>query len=161
MGNVIDFKSKTERSSDKPELKQKIGKFISVVATVFGIMGITVFGVVEHFVEKDWQAIAEEYNNSGLELYNSGEYEEAIEKYDEAIALEEKKIEDMDICYYNRGRAYYKLGNYEKALGDYTAAIELNPRGKYYSDRAVTYEELGDTINAAADNARALMSSIE
>ncbi len=106
-------------------------------------------------------AIAEEYNNTGLEMYNSGEYEAAIEMYDKAIVLAKREIDNLDMCYYNRGRAYYKLGSYEKAIDDYTVAIAINPRSKYYSDRAVTYEKLGDTKNAALDNARAIMNNIE
>lgn len=158
MGTVIDFKSRNVEDTKQPGIRHKIWTIISVTATILGILGVTVFGLIEHFTEKDWQALAEEYNNNGLELYNSGEYEAAIEMYDNAIALEEKEIDNMDICYYNRGRAYYKLENYEKAIGDYTMAIEINPRGKYYSDRAVTYEKIGDIENAALDNARAVMS---
>lgn len=161
MGTVVDFKNRNPRDIKQSAIRHKIWMFISVTATILGIFGITVLGLVEYFAEKDWQAISEEYNNNGLELYYSGEYEAAIEMYNRAIALEGKEVDDMDVCYYNRGRAYYKLENYEKAIGDYTMAIEINPRGKYYSDRAVTYEKIGDIENAALDNVRAVMNGVE
>ena len=112
-------------------------------------------------VEKDWQKIAEKYNNDGLELYNLGKYEESIEAYDKAIELESKGIDDIEVCYYNRGRAYFKMGNYQKAIGDYTMAIEISPKSKYYSDRAVTYEKIGENEKAALDNIKALTAIIE
>lgn len=111
--------------------------------------------------EKDWQKIVENYNNDGLEQYNLGEYEEAIVLYNKAIDLEDKGIEDIEVCYYNRGRAYFKLGNYQKAIGDYTIAIEISPQSKYYSDRAVAYEKIGETEKAALDNLRAITTIIE
>lgn len=111
--------------------------------------------------EPDWQSRAEGHNKKGLELYNSGQYEEAIEMYDQAIALETEGIEDIDICYYNRGRAYYKLGNYEKAVGDFTISIEINPRTKYYSNRAEAYRALGDNANAALDDTKAIINAFE
>lgn len=112
-------------------------------------------------LELDWQSKAEEYNNKGLDLYNSGYYEEAIEMYDNAIALEKQGIEDIDICYYNRGRAYYKLGNYEKAVGDFTISIEIKPHAKYYSNRAEAYRALGDHANASLDDSKAILNAFE
>ena len=117
---------------------------ITVVTTFCTITGITILTLIE----KDWQEIAEQYNNDGLELYNLGEYEEAIVLYDKVIDLENKDIEDIEVCYYNRGRAYFQLGNYQKAIGDYTMAIEISPQSKYYKDRAIAYEMIGDSENA-------------
>lgn len=75
--------------------------------------------------------------------------------------MESKGIDDIEVCYYNRGRAYFKMGNYQKAIGDYTMAIEISPKSKYYSDRAVTYEKIGENEKAALDNIKALTAIIE
>ena len=130
---------------------------IFIITTFCTITGITVLTLLE----KDWKKIAEQYNNEGLELYNLGEYEEAITLFDKAIGLESKGIEDIEVCYYNRGRTYFKLGNYQKAIGDYTIAIEISPLSKYYSERAFTYKMIGETEKAALDNIRALTTIIE
>lgn len=100
-------------------------------------------------------------NNEALELFDSGEYEQAIKLYDKAIELESKGIDNIEVCYYNRGRAYFKRGDYQKAIADYTKAIEISPKSKYYSDRAVAYEKIGDTANASLDTARAFTSMFE
>jgi len=163
MGKNIHFEksiNSAERTKKRGIIK-KIEKYLGIISAICGILGFSVFGLIKMAAERDWQAIAEQYNNEALALYDSGEYEQAIELYDKAIELEPKGIEDAEVCYFNRGRAYHKLGDYQKAIGDYTKAIELNPNSEYYSTRAVAYEEIGDTMNASLDNVRALTSMIE
>ncbi len=113
------------------------------------------------FERKDWQGIAEKYNNDGLEQFELGKYEEAIELYNKAIKLENKGINDIEVCYYNRGRAYYKLGNYETAIENYSQAIKISPKSKYYLARAAAYEALGDKEKAALDNVSAIGAIME
>lgn len=164
MGNIIKFDKGTRTNilkNGKSKLKKKVSAIIVIISTVCGITGFTILNLYDLFFAKDWQAIAEKYNNEGLELYNSGEYQEAIEMYNKAIELEEKKIENVDICYFNRGLAYYKLGDYGKSIGDYSIAIAINPRAKYYSQRALAYKMIGDEANETLDNIRALTSLIE
>lgn len=164
MGEIIQFNHKNRNNNKTITFEKKkysIRKWIGILITLFTtfctITGITILTLVE----KDWQEIAEQYSNDGLELYNLGKYEEAIALYDKAIKLENRNIDDIDICYYNRGRAYFKLGNYQKAIGDYTIAIEISPKSKYYSNRAVTYEMIGEIEKAALDNISALTTIIQ
>lgn len=151
-------KERITMPNTKEKLKRVLRTIISILVTFCGITGITLYTLLPG---KDWQKIAEEYNNQGLELYNSGAYREAIEFYDKAIELEDKGIANIDICYYNRGKSYYKLGDYEKAVGDYTQAIAIASRLKYYFERANAYEALGDYEHAALDNANGLLNTIE
>jgi tetratricopeptide (TPR) repeat protein len=52
-----------------------------------------------------------------------GEYEEAIRRYTETLAIDENYSE-----YYNeRGNAHFNLGHFEEALADYRRAMELSP----------------------------------
>lgn len=162
MAKIINFNNGNRdmneiKTRDRKSIVKKCASIITIIATFCTISGVTVLS----FLDKDWQEISETYNNEGLELYDLGKYEEAIELYDKAINLENKGIRDIEICYYNRGRAYFKLENYEKAIGDYTKAIEISPKSKYYSDRAVAYERLGEYEKAALDNMRALTNITE
>lgn len=139
----------------KEKLHVKINEIVAIILAVMSIIGIP---SVINLVNTTYQERAEDYNNTGLEFYNQGDYETAISYYDKAIDLEKHDIENMDVCYYNRGRAYYQLGNYEQALSDYTSALNIKERGKYYSDRSVTYEKLGDMDNAYQDSMKSIMS---
>ncbi|MEP6750344.1 MAG: tetratricopeptide repeat protein, partial [Bacteroidota bacterium] len=61
--------------------------------------------------------------------YNRGEYyfslynyKEAINNYDEALALDKNYVDAL----YKRGLAWYNLGNHKTAIENYTEAIKLN-----------------------------------
>lgn len=164
MGAIINIHNRKKNKDEEiaPEekkcsVKKYIVKLISIVGTFCTITGITVLTLIE----KDWQDIAEQYNYRGTELYNLERYEEAIDFYDKAIALENKGIVGIEMCYYNRGRAYFKLADYQKAVDNYTMAIKISPESKYYSDRAIAYEMMGDSANALLDNIKALTAITE
>ena len=91
-------------------------------------------------------------------MYNSGEYKEAIEIYDDVIKLENKGIYNIDVTYFNRGMAYYKIKEYEHAIGDFTNAINLKPRSKYYFNRANAYTQIGENAMATEDNVKGIAS---
>lgn len=166
MAKIINFEHRKEENAVTKRRKGR--KFIKWASCVIGILatfctitGVTIIGVRTAIMDKDWQKVAEQYNNDGLELYDLGEYKDAIELYDKAIDLESKGIKDIDVCYYNRGRAYFKLENFDKAIGDYTQAINISNKSKYYTDRAVAYEKIGATEKAALDNINAMTAIIE
>lgn len=169
MGKIIKFNKECDADNiTQPNAKKQKHRIIGVIwsiivgtGVVFGLYGTSIKDLRNTYFSPDWQAIAEKYNNEGLQLYNLGEYEDAIAMYDKAIELEEKDIENIDVCYFNRGMAYYKLGDYEKAVGDYTIAINDNPRSKYYLQRALAYNMLGDSANEALDNLKAITGALE
>lgn len=163
MGKIVHFTNDDNIAGKigRRRKLRKIGQALGIISAICGILGVSVFGIIKMTTQKDWQAIVELYNNKGLELFDSGNYEQAIELFDEAIKLEPKGIKDIETCYFNRGRAYHKLGDYQRAIGDYTKAIELNPKSKYYSTRATAYEEIGDIANATLDNLRVLTTMTE
>ena len=61
------------------------------------------------------------YINRGVSYADLGEYERAIEDYDEAIRLDPQSAR----AYINRGNAYDGLGKSEEAERDYAKAKEL------------------------------------
>ena len=94
-----------------------------------------------------------DYYRQGNRYYNSGEYENAIFRYEKAINLKPDYAE----AYYNRGVTYGKLGESEKAIADYSKAIELKPDlVEAYNNRGVTYRKLGESEKALADYNKAI-----
>lgn len=91
------------------------------------------------------------YYNSGTDLLRIGDYDKAIPKLIRAIELKP----GFPIAYGNLGAAYYKKGQSEAALKAFTRAIELasmsqgkSSPAKFYYGRAMTYEQMGDRIQA-------------
>lgn len=140
----------TKPRKEKPYVK--IGIIVGIIASLMAILGIP---SIKGYLEEHRQEQAEEYNNIGLEYFNQGDYDEAIEYFDKAIAMEKYDIEDMDVCYHNRGRAYSEKGEYQKAVEDYTSALSISEKAKYFSDRSLAYERLGENIKAYEDAVRA------
>ncbi|MBD2135843.1 tetratricopeptide repeat protein [Sphaerospermopsis sp. FACHB-1094] len=64
-----------------------------------------------------------DYKHRGNIRYELGEYEGAIEDYNQAIKI---NANDEDI-YYDRGNAHFDLGNYEAAINDFSKVIKIKP----------------------------------
>lgn len=84
----------------------------------------------------------------GVGKYKTGNYQEAIKDFDQAIALNPKNAD----AYYNRGLTYNSLKQYTQALKDYTRAIQLNPgNALVYFNRGVNYSALQQYDQALKD----------
>lgn len=66
---------------------------------------------------------AESYLDEGNVYFNVGQYGLAIERYGQAIALDDS----LTAAYYNRANAHTRAGEFEKALSDYDRALALQP----------------------------------
>ena len=102
---------------------------------------------------EDWGQVSR-----GDSYAEEGQYEMAIQEYDEAIRLER---DDAD-AYYKRGLAHEALGktkearrDFESAIQEYDETIRTNPYAYPYYQRALTYKALGMTIEAERDFAKA------
>jgi tetratricopeptide (TPR) repeat protein len=79
------------------------------------------------------------YNNRGAAYDDKGDYDRAIQDFNEAIHLGP----NHETAYYGRGHAYTKKGDYDRAIQDFNEAIHLNPnleiayygRGNAYIDK--------------------------
>src|SRR5262245_58050791 len=69
------------------------------------------------------QTLVIAYNNRGNAYMAKGEYDRAVQDYDESIKLNANYARAFN----NRGVAYQKKGAYDLAIKDFDEAIRLNP----------------------------------
>ena len=92
--------------------------------------------------------LARQYFNQGVEKYQAGNYQGAIDDWSKAIEINPQNA----TSYYNRGYAKYKLQEYQGAILDYTKAIEINPQyANAYLNRGVARELVNDLYGACRD----------
>ncbi|OPH10107.1 tetratricopeptide repeat protein [Cylindrospermopsis raciborskii] len=88
------------------------------------------------------------YKNRADHLYQLGEYEEAVENYNQAIAL---NINYVD-AYYQRGKIYFNRGIYEAAVDDFSMVIKTQPNyGDAYYYRGNCWLIMGNKQTASGD----------
>ena len=93
MAKIINFDNSNRdgnktKSGDRKSIVRRCAFIITIITTFCTISGVTVVSLLD----KDWQEISEKYNNEGLELYDLGEYEEAIELYDKMVDYLKKAL---------------------------------------------------------------------
>ncbi len=134
------------------DLKQSI---LDHLREVHNIHTDTIYNDLIGFIanEKNYETASVLFHQ-GFASSNKGEYEEAIEKYDEAIELNPNHTE----LYNNRGIVKKNLRQYQEAIIDYDKAIELNPNyARAYSNRGIAkgkleqYQEAISNFNKAIE----------
>ncbi len=101
---------------------QQLGTFLS--ATAVEVRGTTVYvldsedGSITTFKQTTFGELVEE----GIQLYNLGEYEAAIEPWTEVLKLDS----NYDVAYISLSRAAYEAGDFEKALEYAKLAYDRN-----------------------------------
>jgi tetratricopeptide (TPR) repeat protein len=165
-GTVQHIKGKTMELSNKSLARMGLAAILGGIA--FGVCAVPVRAQMhgtslhhsptetqtDHLSGLDaTQVSVNRWFNQGLEKLQAAKYEDAIEDFGQAIALNPLH-ED---AYVNRGNVYRKLGNYQGAIADYTQAIQLNPSFTYlYNSRGNIREELKDYKGAIADYTEAI-----
>jgi len=93
------------------------------------------------------------YGDRGLEEYEKGNYQDAIDNYTRAI---ESHPADA-FLYNNRGLAYFKVKEYKKSIPDYSKAMELKPDYTMaYSNRGLAYFKIRSFDEAISDYTKAI-----
>src|ERR1035437_243317 len=92
------------------------------------------------------------YDYRGNAYSTKGDYDRAIQQYDQAI-----RLDPNDIVYDARGDAYKKKRDYDHAIQDFSEAIHLNPNDeRAYYDRGEAYISKGDYGRAIQDYNQAI-----
>ena len=84
------------------------------------------------------------YFNEGNKLYNTKEYEKAIDYYIKSI----ENSENEACSYYNAGVCYIKLKNFNNAISMLNKALELQKDSKYYFNLGYCYAMQENTNKA-------------
>ena len=88
------------------------------------------------------------YNNRGMAHRNNGNYDLAIQDFDQAIALRPAYAQ----AYNSRGFVYSYRANYDLAISDLNKAIELEPGyAEAYNNRGISYGRKGELDRAIGD----------
>ena len=81
------------------------------------------------------------YNNRGNAYTGKGEYDRAIQDYDQSIKLNPNYARAFN----NRGVAYQKKGEYDRAIKDFDESIRLKPDyDNAFANRAEAYLNKGE-----------------
>jgi tetratricopeptide (TPR) repeat protein len=81
------------------------------------------------------------YHNRGLEYFDKGHYDQAINDYGASINLDPGNAD----VYNNRGNAYQAKHDYDQAIDDFDTAIALNPRHALaFNNRGIAHASKGE-----------------
>jgi len=97
--------------------------------------------------------LSEKHAKEGEMLLTLGYWEEAVQQFDLAIAINPNNADALR----DRGFTHNRLGHYRAALSDLTQAIALDERiAAAHHHRAVVYAKIGDVETAVAGFSRAI-----
>jgi tetratricopeptide (TPR) repeat protein len=104
-------------------------------------------------LELDPEHVAGTYTGRASVLCGKGEYREALEWAEKAIAADPS----LSRAWLTRGMARFFLGDRKNALADYSRAIELDPKNaRALGSRAGALVDMGDVTQALRDGDAAL-----
>ena len=98
-----------------------------------------------------------EYRQKGITLMENGDYEEALEVFQNALDLSLGEVgeTEMDICFY-KAESLYRLGDAQGAMDVYSAIISYNENAKAYFLRGNLYYSQNNEEQALKDYAAAI-----
>lgn len=111
-----------------------INTFLRLVATVNPNLGFVAKGAAS----TNSALTADDWFLQATDQYQKGDYQGAIAKYDQAIALDP----ELASAYLDRGVNYSELQEYAKAIADFDKAISLDPQN------AIAYYNRGNISQA-------------
>ncbi|UII24013.1 tetratricopeptide repeat protein [Fulvivirga ligni] len=141
-GAVADFQKATK--SDEPELM-----YFSNLGQTYSEIGDSKKAIVAYneAIKMD-STYAEGHNLIGLEYYNQELYNEAINSFNEAIAINGKEA----VYYDNRARAKSEKMDYVGAIEDLSHSINLYPDdASIYYLRGLTKQHINEKFDACLD----------
>lgn len=141
-------------------MRRNILIVILLVVLVLAVVGIVVGFLIKNNMEREAQQLS--YRQEGIAYYEQGEYEKALEAFQNALEDSLGKINEleMDTCFY-KARTQYELGDKEGALETYNAVIAFNENPKAYFLRGNLYYSMEEEEKAIADYKKAVESESE
>lgn len=106
---------------------------------------LLLLSIIVAFTQNCFSQDTDFYNTyfEGNALLSKGQYDKAIEKYNEAI-----KLFPADYVYFNRGNANYKKGDMKNAMLDYSITIKMKDSyAEAYFQRALVKNSTGDATS--------------
>jgi CHAT domain-containing protein/Tfp pilus assembly protein PilF len=89
---------------------------------------------------------------------DKGNYDTAIEHYNQAVELYRRTNREIHALYAKRGQAYYGKGYYDAAIEDFNQAIRLDSKdASYWNNRGEIYRSKGDNKRAKEDFLKAIV----
>jgi tetratricopeptide (TPR) repeat protein len=99
------------------------------------------------------EGLAQAFGHRGYAYVQKGNYDRAIQDYDEAIRLNPTFFG----TFYARGDAYFYKNNYDRAIQDFDEAIRLNPSyAPAFHDRGSAYHNKANYDRAIQDYDQAI-----
>ncbi|CAG7724936.1 unnamed protein product [Allacma fusca] len=91
--------------------------------------------------------------NAGNDFFRAEKYQDALQKYTQAIEEETpKNAEDLAMLYQNRAAVFEKLGDFSSTIKECSQALDLNPKYiKALSRRSKAYKQTGFLDEALED----------
>ena len=97
--------------------------------------------------------LAVAFSNRALAYNKKGQWDKAINDYDEAIRLNPEFVTALN----NRANAYYKKGHFDQAIADFDEAVRLKPDfAEALSNRGNVYRKKGLIERAIEDYDKAI-----
>jgi tetratricopeptide (TPR) repeat protein len=119
-----------------------------IVAALVILLVLCVSALIVMFGKSLFGPMMSPSQKAGEEAYNDGNYDRAVNYFNEAIKAEQKK----PALYHDRARANLRLQEYANAVADYTSALNLDKNfASARLDRAAAYYYLGDYMKSIAD----------
>jgi tetratricopeptide (TPR) repeat protein len=108
---------------------------------------------VIHSGQETNENLASAFYNRAAAYNEMGDYDRAIQDYDQAVLLKPSFAE----AFSNRGSQYLAKGNYDRAIQDYDQALRLKPNdAAAFYNRGIAYFDKGDNDRAILDYDQAL-----
>lgn len=111
------------------------------------------------FMDKDIYIVKKNnkriYRGKGIAYYKQQKYNQAIEQFQKAIALNELTELNADILYY-MGDAQKIVGAYQDAIDTYTSLLLTEQKASAYNSRAICYHNLGKYEKSLEDYNKAI-----
>lgn len=102
------------------------------------------------------------YYSRGLAYHQKGDFGNAVDDFSFVFTLPSNVVVGDADVYYARGQSYEDSGKHELAIADFTQFISLQPSNVFgYTNRAVSFESLGQFDEAIEDMEQALELAVD